>query len=184
MEIKHACFLPLFFGVGDHRAILLDIPVYSLLGGDIHKIVRPTSRRLTCSNPEVMEKYNELLETYCIQHKIQKKLYLLFPPHFPPTPSQSRAIEIIDRVLGEGMEYAERKCRKIRVGEVPFSEKIAKVGYKIKLWRLVLRHKATNNVNTCTIRRAAKRCGLKKVLSTSLNRAWQNLKKAKEEYKN
>ena len=98
-----------------------------------------------------MEKYNEILETYCIQHKIQKKLYSLFPPQFPPTPSQSRAIEIIDRVLGEGMEHAERKCRKIRVGEVPFSEKIAKVGYKIKLWRLVLRHKATNNVNTRTI---------------------------------
>ena len=70
VEIKHACFLPLFFGVGDHRAILLDIPVYSLLGGDIHKIVRPTSRRLTCSNPEVMEKYNEILETYSIQHRI------------------------------------------------------------------------------------------------------------------
>ena len=160
VDVTRACFLPIFFGVGDHRATLMDIPVYSLLGGDIHKIARPTSRQLTCSNPEIMKKYNELLESYCIQHRIQQKLYSLFPPTFPPTPGQSRALEIIDQVLGEGMEHAENKCRKIRAGEVPFSEKIAKTGHKIKLWRLVLRHKATNTVNTWTIQRAAKRCGL------------------------
>ena len=26
VDISAACFLPLFFGVGDHRVILLDIP--------------------------------------------------------------------------------------------------------------------------------------------------------------
>ena len=50
VDIKRACFLPFFFGVGDHRAIVLDIPIHLILEGDIYKITRPTSRRLVCSN--------------------------------------------------------------------------------------------------------------------------------------
>ena len=43
INIQRACFLPFFFGVGDHRAIILDIPIHSILGGDIHKSSRPVS---------------------------------------------------------------------------------------------------------------------------------------------
>ena len=74
IDINGARFLPFFFGVGDHRSMVLDIPLHSILGGDIHKISRPTSRRLTCSNPEIRDKYNEILEMYCIQHRIQQKI--------------------------------------------------------------------------------------------------------------
>ena len=118
IDIKRACFLPFFFGVGDHRAIILDIPIYSLLGGDIHKISRPTSRRLTCSNPEVRDKYNEILELYCIKHRIQQKIYSLFPPQYPPTTTQCKTMESIDKVLGEGMRHAEKNAE--RLGQVQF----------------------------------------------------------------
>ena len=182
IDIKRACFLPFFFGVGDHRAILLDIPIYSLLGGDIHKIARPTSRRLTCSNPEVREKYNEILDLYCVQHRIQEKLYSLFPPTQPPSPTTCRVMETVDRVLGEGMIHAEKKCRKIRAGEVPFSEKLVKAGHKIKLWKLVVKHKLTHSVKTRRIRRAAKRCNLSSVLSVSLSVARKRLANARTNY--
>lgn len=32
VEIYAACFLPFLFGIGDHSAILLDIPQHSLIG--------------------------------------------------------------------------------------------------------------------------------------------------------
>lgn len=91
-------------------------------------------------------------------------------------------MEVIDKVLGEGMAYAEKKCRKIRDGEVPFSEKLVKAGHHIKLWWLVLRHKTTNDVHTCMIRRASKRCNLTSVLSVSLPTAQQNLATAWTNY--
>ena len=182
INIRSARFLPFFFGVGDHRAIVLDIPIYSILGGDIHKISRPTSRRLTCSDPDVRDKYNEILDLYCVQHRIQEKIYSLFPPVRPITPEACRALESIDRVLGEGMVHAEKKCRKIRAGAVPFSEKLAIAGHRIKLWRLVVKHKLTNNVKTRSIRRIAKRCNLKSVLSVPLSTARKLLKKAKVNY--
>ena len=92
-------------------------------------------------------------------------------------------MESIDKVITEGMLHAEKKCRKMHAGEVPFSDKLATCGRCIKVWKLVLRHKQTNNVNTRLIRRAAKTCGLKQVLSVSLDTATQHLVRAENIYK-
>ena len=65
--------------------MLIDISQHYILGGDVHKITRPTARKLVCNKEEVQQKYNNVLETYCIQHRIQAKIYQLFPPTFPIT---------------------------------------------------------------------------------------------------
>ena len=94
----------------------------------MHKISRPNARRLQCNRHEVQQKYNNDLELYCAKHRIQKKIYSLFPPIYPATRETTLAMEIIDKVITEGMIHSEKKCRKIRAGEVPFSDKLAKAG--------------------------------------------------------
>lgn len=183
VTIDRACFLPFFFGVGDHRAILIDIPQHSILGGDVHKITRPTARKLVCNKEEVQQKYNNTLETYCIQHRIQEKIYRLFPPTFPITKIKQQTLETLDKVISEGMIHAEKKCRRIRMGEVPFSDTLIKAGMKIRVWNLVIRHKERNTVNTRTIRRLAKKCKLQQVLSESIETARQKLEEAWKQYK-
>ena len=103
VEISASCFLPFFFGVGDHRAILLDIPQHSLIGGNVHKISRPKARRLQCNSHEVQQKYNNDLELYCAKHRIQNKTCSLFPPIYPATSETIIAMEAIDKVMTEGM---------------------------------------------------------------------------------
>ena len=183
VDVAAACFLPFYFGVGDHRAILLDIPQHCLLGGSVHKIVRPTARRLQCNRHEILSKYNNLMEIYSAKHALQRKIYSLFPPTFPASPATIQIMESVDRVITDGMTHAEKKCRRILAGEVPFSDKLAKAGRQIKVWQLVIRHKRTNNVNTRLIRRVAHRCGLDKVLSVSLRTAQHRLKRAEKNYK-
>ena len=68
------------------------------------------------------------------------------------TQKTSQMMECIDRVLTEGMANAEKQCRKIRAGEVPFSDKLSKSGRCIKVWNLVIRHKERNTTNTRLIR--------------------------------
>ena len=46
-------------------------------------------------------------------------------------------------------------------GGVSFSDKLAKASHRIKVWKLVIRHEHTHNVNICLIRRIAGKCGLK-----------------------
>ena len=91
-------------------------------------------------------------------------------------------MEAVDRVMSDRMAHAEKRCRKIRAGEIPFSEKLVRAGNKIKVWRLVIRHKTTNNVNTRTIRRAAQVCNLSGVLAVSIHTARARLATAWKQY--
>jgi hypothetical protein len=62
LDISNACVMPFGFGVGDHRAFILDIPLELLVGVNPVKIVRPVSRCLNSQLPKCGEAYVENLE--------------------------------------------------------------------------------------------------------------------------
>ena len=64
-------------------------------------------------------------------------------------------MDIIDKVMIEGMIHLENKYRKLQAGEVPFSDKLARAGCCIRVWNLVIRHKERDTINTRVIRRAS-----------------------------
>ena len=74
VETSAAFFLPFFFCVGNHKEFLLDIPQHQLIGGNVQKITRPNARQLKYSRHEIQQKYNNDLELYCDEHRIQKKV--------------------------------------------------------------------------------------------------------------
>ena len=125
IEVTSASLLPFHFGIGDHRAIMIDITNSSLFGSSSKTICRPHSRRLQCNRYDIMDKYNCLLENYCIHHRLQSKLYSLQHGSYTDKNHLQKKLDSIDRVLGEGMLHCERQCRKYRVGEVPFSPTLA-----------------------------------------------------------
>ena len=57
VTVSATCFLPFYFGAGDHRAIMIDIPTRDLIGTEISRIVLPSIRRLQCQNPKVNKSY-------------------------------------------------------------------------------------------------------------------------------
>ena len=91
-------------------------------------------------------------------------------------------LEAIDRVVGEGMRMAEKRCRKLHLGAVPFSPELTSAGLVMKLWRLVIRHKKGANINSRYIRRIEKGYGLTQVLRTPLQEAHHRLKQARATY--
>ena len=86
----------------------------------MHKISRPNARRLQCNRNEVQQKYNNDLELYCAKHRIQKKIYSLFPPIHPATRETTLAMEIIDKVITEGMIHSEKNVEKYERVRYPF----------------------------------------------------------------
>ena len=115
IDISKACFLPFYFGIGDHRGIILDIPRQSLVEGNLKSIHRPSARRLKCDKKEIWHKYNNKLEMYLRQHRIRDKL-LVIPQTFHRCPKRCRkALTSIDDVITAGMKNAEKNCRKIYI---------------------------------------------------------------------
>ena len=93
-------------------------------------------------------------------------------------------MQVIDKGTTEGMIHLEKKCRKIRAGEVPFSDKMTKDGRRIQVWNLVMRHKESNGAKTRFTSRKTKREGLTRVLAESSSSSKIKLSRVWKEYKN
>ncbi len=75
LDISNACVMPFGYGVGNHRAFILDIPLESLIGVNPVRIVRPASRRLNSRIPGCGKAYITSLESNIIQHCLIKRLH-------------------------------------------------------------------------------------------------------------
>ena len=70
--------MPFGYGVGDHRAFIVDIPIESLVGINPVKIVRPAGRRLNSKLPGCCKAYIDSLESNVIKHKLLKRLHTAY----------------------------------------------------------------------------------------------------------
>ena len=75
LNISNACVMPFGYGMGDHRAFILDIPLESMIGIDPVKIVRPVGHRLNSKLPGCCKTYIASLESNITQHHLLEHLY-------------------------------------------------------------------------------------------------------------
>jgi hypothetical protein len=75
IDISNACIMPFGYGVGDHRAFVLDIPLESLVGVSPVQVVQPASRRLNSRLPGCGRAYITSLENNIIQHHLIERLH-------------------------------------------------------------------------------------------------------------
>jgi hypothetical protein len=94
LDISNACGMPFGFGVGDHCAFILNIPLESLVGINPIKIVRPASRRLNSLLPECGKAYVASLESNIVQHKLLECLQEAHTGGFPAEETARRVIAI------------------------------------------------------------------------------------------
>ena len=75
LDISNACVMPFGYGVGNHCAFILDIPLESLVGINPVRIVRPASRRLNSRIPGCGKAYIQSLKSNIIQHCLIERLH-------------------------------------------------------------------------------------------------------------
>jgi hypothetical protein len=54
-----------------------------------------------------------------------------------------RNSEIIREMKLQGIRYADKKCRKLSMGGVPFSAEYAEITNEMELWKVVITKKTT-----------------------------------------
>jgi len=119
LDISNACVMPFGYGVGDHRAFILDILLESLVGINPVRIVRPASRRLNSRIPGWGKAYIQSLESNIIQHRLIEQLHEAHTGDYTAEERAKRVI-IIDKEGKAYMRHAEKKCRKIKSCRIPF----------------------------------------------------------------
>jgi predicted transposase YbfD/YdcC len=82
----------------------------------------------------------------------------------------------------KGIEEADLKCRKLNMGNVPFSAKYKELTNKIELWKAVVTKKRHCKFSQGKLRRLEKSTGTPNSLHCSLQDAQNRLKIAFDEY--
>jgi hypothetical protein len=126
LNVTHACVMPAGFGVGDHRMFIVDIQESSIVGTSPLRVQRYAARRLnTKVSSGATKKYVERLERNILKHRLIEKLDALRRSGNNSRDTTQRELNKIDRQSKELMLNAERKCRRIKSGRIPFSPEAA-----------------------------------------------------------
>ena len=173
--------------IGDHRAIFIDIPTQTLLGENPFHIHRSTARRLVCDQPKVVQKYNELLNQQLEnQHTFSK--YAAFQEKIRCKQITQdefiMTLNKLDRSITNSIVFAEKRCRKLRAGQVPYSPEINEAGNVINVWNNIIRKKKGCNISSTYIKRISKKVGISiNINQLSLEECQQERKLATKKYR-
>ena len=117
-----ASYLPFHGDIGDHRPVVADATIQSILGTNIPTIIPPAARWLNSKVDRIRIPYIEKLEALFKEHNILERLHeLSTKADHPVLADASAALEALDNQYKEFMLSAEKGCRKFRVGQYEFS---------------------------------------------------------------
>jgi len=187
-HIHKGGWLQIGHGIGDHRTLYIDISTRLLFGENKFKIHRHSMRRLKCDNPNIVKKFNELFLQQLVREKTHVKLavlrWQLQEGRFTKKEC-AIALQKIDNSVQHSVLYAEKKCRKLNTGAVPFSIEAKEAAQLIELWNNVIRKKRGWNISSKYIRRLAKRCKIKiNVMQLTVEDCENERKLARKGYSN
>jgi hypothetical protein len=176
-----AGFLPIFC---DHRVLWMDIPLEVVFGRSLPSTKPVQPNRLVLHDPRIVNKYVESLQNYLENvnflesiRKLQKKMHTDFSEHDILVYNQ------LDKIRTTGILLADKKCRKLKMGAVPFSPRLVVVWNEIKAWKLVRRKLKGGKVNARFLQRVTKKALLADTDLLSLQEVEQKLSAAFFKYK-
>ena len=123
--VTGACVMPAGYGIGDHRAFVLDFLTSSLVGQTPPKIVRAAARRLNTAIPRAASNYVGRLEDLIVDHKLIERVGKAHESS-KSKEKLKKKLDIIDAEQEQYMKGAEKKCRRIKSGRIPFSPESSK----------------------------------------------------------
>jgi hypothetical protein len=168
------------YGVGDHRAFILDIPLESVIGIDPVKIVRPVGRRLNSRLPGCCKSYIDSLKSNITRHRLLEQLH---NAHTGAYSNKARAQKII-LIDEEGKAYmrrAEKICRKIKCCRIPFSPEAALWIRRVQVYYSIIQYHKGKIKNRGNLKRAARRCNIADPLTTPIKEIVLQLEACKKE---
>lgn len=183
LEVTACGFLEHGRNNGDHRPVWLELDKVDALGSLMPSVERYEARRLKLNDPRIVSKYNSILEELFDEMNIYHRcLHLYNSMGDTLTNEQCVEYDLLDRDREKAMKLAERKCRKLHYGCLPWSPKLQKAR-DIKLYiRLTIRRKKGHKVGARYLTRLSKKAG-KKLDHLSLDSLGIELQKATKNYK-
>ena len=122
VDVRNACAMPIGYGIGNHRAFIIDFSTPSLVGIDPQTILCPAAWRLNTKIPNCSAAYNQIIEAQVTRHSLLEKLQHKHSSASSPSILQ-KELDSIDKIISDCMRHAEHHCHGLKSGRTPFSPK-------------------------------------------------------------
>ena len=121
----------------DHRAIWVDLSYDNAFGHKMPKIISP--RKLKSDDPRTRNRWIELYKSFVSSNKLNQKIFDLEKSIYLPITNQHvYEYEKIRKKRDEGIKYADKRCRKLKMGNIPYSDELRISIAGKELWRAAL----------------------------------------------
>ncbi len=150
----HGMCYPHWYGIGDHRVMVLEIAASSAFEGSYPTIATPTARILSCRTRRHKDKYCTRLQQLTTEHRMKDrltKIHLLKGEEYILTHNKW------DNELGDYMRNAESTCSHYKDGTIAFSPTVGQWLRKRSILKWILRWHEGKVPHTRNLLRAAKR---------------------------
>jgi hypothetical protein len=115
--------MPFSFGVGDHRMIIVDVTQQSFYGKERSQVVRASARRLQCKIDRSVQTYGKILIHSFQRENLFDRLDKEYAKaSYLPTVEVTNKLIGIDKMATQLMIAAEKKCRHLYMGDIPFTD--------------------------------------------------------------
>ncbi len=139
ITVRQSGYHPFGTFPSDHRSLWIDISYDNAFGYQMTKITIPSARRLKTGDPRIVKKFNAEYTKFIKKHKLHTKLFEIEKEMGNDlTQTQAIAYEQNLELRHKGIMIAEQRCRKLKMGMVPYSDEVNTCRMTIQLWRAVI----------------------------------------------
>ena len=122
LEIICASYLPFHADIGDHRPVMVDITMQTLLGTNLPRVVPVQAHRLNLKVEKIRDTYISKLEGLFKKNNVYERLKALKgKADYPVSNEVATASEGLNKQITELMLSAEKGCYKLFSGHYEFS---------------------------------------------------------------
>ena len=102
-------------------------------------LIRYAQRRVKMNDPRITSRFNALYRSFLLDQNMPiRALTLEAHATYPLHPTLCLEAEKLDRLKVDGVWYADQRCRRLFMGNVPFSLECKKLSSAIGFWNAVV----------------------------------------------
>jgi len=145
----------------DHRCLWVDITFMSAFGHNMAPITKRKPKRLHCSDPRLVDNYIHLYHQFANPLKLFEQVQAFEKlASFLSKNEIAQRYEELDAIRCEATTFAEKRCRKLRLGQVAFSPELNMSRLKIQAWLLLIARTKKRKVSSRLLKRSIKKANL------------------------
>jgi Reverse transcriptase (RNA-dependent DNA polymerase) len=177
-------YTPFTWGMySDHRLLWVDLDMTLILGSNAPPLWKPQARRMKCENPQTIQAFNNVSLKHMTDNNIQLRMQEIEDMIVNKVSQREwgKKVEELDKIRVEGIIIADKKCRKLKMGNVQWSPEMKKLMLRIDyIQRCRLRYVMKRASNSRTLMKWFRKTDL----TTPITNAAQTIEALKNEFQN